>query len=354
MAINLLDKASKTISTYFTTESLVAGRLSTEYDWSGVKTVKIMTPQTVPMVDYTRSGANRYGTPTEMEDIIQEMTLTQDKSFALTVDKGNNADQQGLKAAGRMLKLQLAERAVPTMDKYVFESLSAKAGKIVGSTAALSKSNVCERISAGTEALDDAEVPQGNRTLFIPASVYTYLKLSPEFLGLEKLGTKAVAKGQVGEYDGMAVIRVPKGRWPANVNFMIVYKNSATAPVKLNDTKLHQDPPGISGNLIEGRQYYDCFVFGAKCGGIYVEVNTASGAGTVLAAPTVAAATGAFSGVTGGTYHYTTDGSDPRYSNTAKTGTASDVTAAGTVVKCYATKAGAFPSPVTEQVLTSS
>ena len=354
MAINLLEKASRTISTYFTTESLVAGRLSTEYDWSGVKTVKIMTPQTVPMVDYTRSGANRYGTPTEMEDVIQEMTLTQDKAFALTVDKGNNADQQGLKAAGRMLKLQLAERAVPTMDRYVLDTLAHKAGTIVGSGTALSKSNVCERISAGTEALDDAEVPQSGRTLFLPAAVYTMLKLSPEFLGLEKLGGRAVAKGQVGEYDGMAVVKVPKGRWPANLNFLIVYKNSATAPVKLNDTKLHQDPPGISGNLIEGRQYYDCFVFGAKCGGIYAEVNTGSSAGTVLAAPAIAASGGAFSGVSGATYIYTTDGSDPRYSNTAKSGSASDVTAAGTVVKCYAIKAGAYPSSVTTQTLSAA
>lgn len=351
MAINLLDKAAKTISAYFTTESLIAGRLSTEYDWSGVKTVKLMTPQTVPMVDYTRSGANRYGTPTEMEDIIQELTLTQDKAFSLTVDKGNNADQQGLKAAGKMLKLQLAERAVPTMDQYCFEQLSQKAGKIVGNSTALSKSNVCERISAGTEALDDAEVPQSGRTLFVPAAVYTCLKLSPEFVGLEKLGTKAVAKGQVGEYDGMTVVKVPKGRWPENVNFMIVYKNSATAPVKLNDTRLHQDPPGISGNLLEGRQYYDCFVFGAKCGGIYVEVNTATGAGTVLTAPAIADSTGAFSGVTGGEYRYTTDGSDPRYSSTAKVGAAPDVTKAGTVVKCYAVKAGAFPSPVAEKTL---
>lgn len=354
MAINLLDKAAKTISTYFTTESLIAGRLSTEYEWSGVKTVKVMTPQTVPMVDYTRNGSNRYGTPIEMEDVIQEMTLTQDKSFSLTVDKGNNADQQGLKAAGKMLKLQLAERAIPTMDQYIFKTLSEKAGKIVGKDTALSKTNVCERISAGTEALDDAEVPQGGRTLFVPASTYTYLKHSPEFTKLEGIGTKAIAKGQVGEYDGMAVVKVPKGRWPANVNFMIVYKNSATGPVKLNDTKLHQDPPGISGNLIEGRQYYDCFVFGSKCDGIYVEVNTASGGGTVLTAPTVAAATGAFSGVTGGTYHYTTDGTDPRYSSTAKVGTTSDVTKEGTVVKCYATKSGTFPSPVTTQTLTAS
>ena len=96
MAINLHEKYAKKIQTAFVTKSLIAGRLSTEYSFSGVKTVKVSTPQTVPMVDYTRTGANRYGEPVEMQDVVQELTLTQDKSFALTIDKGNNQDQQGI------------------------------------------------------------------------------------------------------------------------------------------------------------------------------------------------------------------------------------------------------------------
>lgn len=269
--INLLEKGAKTIATKFTTESLTVGRFSNEYDWIGVKTIRVLTPTTVLMNNYNRSGANRYGEPTEMKDSAQELTLSQDKSFSLTIDKGNNADQGGLKAAGKMLRLQLEEQAIPTLDKYVFDTLATKAGHIVPAPSALTKSNVCERISAGTEALDDAEVPQVGRTLFVPAKTYTFLKLSPEFVALEKLGTKALAKGQVGEYDGMTVVKVPKGRWPQNANFIIAYKNSVTVPVKLNETKLHQDPPGISGNLLEGRQYYDCFVLDAKKDGVYVE-----------------------------------------------------------------------------------
>ncbi|MBC8528234.1 hypothetical protein H8699_02115 [Christensenellaceae bacterium NSJ-44] len=354
MAITLHDKYAKQISTMFTTQSLISGLLSNEYDWSGVKTVKVMTPQTVPMNDYTRTGANRYGSPVEMQDIVQEMTLTQDKSFALTIDKGNNADQNGLKAAGKMLKLQLAERAVPTMDKYVFEQLAQLAGTVVGNSTALAKNTVCDRISEGTQVLDDGEVPQEGRTLFVSNATYKLLKHSDEFLGIDKLGEKALAKGQVGEYDNMKVVKVPSGRWPANVNFMIVYKNSATAPVKLNDTRVHQDPPGISGNLLEGRQYYDCFVFGPKAVGIYVEVNTGSGKGTVCSGPSIAEATGAITvGTTGATVKYTTDGTDPRYSNTAKVGTQADVTGEGVVVKAYEYKAGCYPSVVEEATLTA-
>ncbi len=347
MPIYLHDKYAKNIQTIFTTQSLIAGRLSTEYSFSGVRTVNVSTPQTVPMTDYTRSGTNRYGTPTEMEDVVQELTLTQDKSFSLTIDKGNNADQNGIKAAGKMLGLQIAEQAIPSMDRYCFMQLAQKAGNVVGNSTKLSKTTVCDRISEGTLVLDDAEVPQDGRTLYVSNTTYKYLKHSDEFLGVDELGKSALAKGQVGMYDNMTVVKVPKGRWPANVNFIIVYKNSATAPVKLNDTKLHEDPPGISGNLLEGRQYYDLFVFGAKAAGVYVEVDTSSSAGTVLTAPSIAADTGVITPTDSATVKYTVDGTDPRYSKSAQIGTT--VTAdAGTIIKAYQYKEGAYPSPVAE------
>lgn len=101
-------------------------------------------------------------------------------------------------------------------------------------------------------------------------------------------------------------------------------------------------------NLLEGRQYYDCFVLGAKSMGVYAEVNTGSGGGVVLAAPAVTAA-GAVTVAEGATAFYTTDGTDPRYSLTAKAG--SSITAAkGAVMKVYQTAEGKYPSPVTTAV----
>lgn len=350
MAINLHEKYDKQIQTKFTQNSLVNGVLDNSYSFAGVKTVKISTPVTVPMVDYTRTGANRYGTPTEMQDVVQEMTLTQDKSFSLTIDKGNNADQNGIKEAGKMLSLQIAERAVPLMDKYCFAKLAQKAGKIVGSGTALTKSNICERITAGTTYMDDAEVPSEGRTLFVPSKSYAFLRLSDEFQKCDGLLEKSLAKGQVGTYDNMRVVKVPEGRWPKDVNFIIVHKRAACAPVKLNDTKLHTDPPGISGNLLEGRQYYDLFVYGAKAAGVYVDVNTASGAGTVCATPTLSAGVLA-SATSGATVMYTTDGSDPRYSATAKVYTEKLTEASGTKICAYAHKDGAFPSEVLEATM---
>lgn len=345
MAINLHTKYDKKIQTKFVRESLLAGVLDNSYSFTGVKTVKISTPITVPMVDYVRSGANRYGTPTEMQDVVQEMTLSQDKAFTLTIDKGNNADQNNIKEAGKMLSLQISEQAVPTMDKYGFARLSQLAGKIAGNSTAISKSNVCERITAGTTFMDDEEIPSEGRTLFVTSETYAKLRLSDEFKDCDGLLEKSLAKGQVGTYDGMCVVKVPAKRWPANVNFIIVHKRAACAPVKLNDTKYHKDPPGISGDLLEGRQYYDLFVYGAKSNGVYVEVNTASGAGVICAAPTLTDDTLACS-TNGATIKYTLDGSDPRYSASAKIGTTIPEVESGTVVRAYAYKDGAFPSEV--------
>lgn len=348
MAINLHEKYAKEIQTKFVRESLIAGAFTNAYSFTGVKTVNITTPITVPMVDYTRSGSNRYGTPTEMQDVVQEMTLTQDKSFSLTIDKGNNEDQNGVKAAGKMLSLQIAEQAVPTMDKYCFMKLAHGAGKIEKATAALNKSNICTRISAGTTYMDDAEIPADNRTLYVTSKAYADLRLSDEFQKCDPILDKSLSKGQVGTYDGMNVIKVPAGRWPAGVNFIIAHKSAACAPVKLNDTKLHQDPPGISGNLLEGRQYYDLFVFGAKADGVYVEVASDA---TVCAVPEISGSGTITCDTDGALIKYTTDGSDPRYSKTAKIGTSTDVTTGGTVVKAYAYKDGAYPSAVATTTL---
>ena len=344
MAINLFTLHSDMTQSAFVRESLVAGRLCNDYEFTGAKTVKILTPITVPMNDYKRSGTSRYGDPTEMQDIIQELTLTQDRSFALTIDKGNDADQGYAKNAGKMLLLQIAERAVPEFDRYVFGKLSNKAGIIVGNETALSKSNICERISEATAVLDDNEVPAYDRLLFVSTQGYKMLKHSDEFMAVESLGKEALAKGIVGSYDNMQVIKVPATRWPANVNFIIVYRQAATNPVKIADLKLHVDPPGISGNLLEGRNYYDCFVFAAKCGGVYAEIDTGSGKGTVCAAPTLSGST-LSSTTASATIAYTLDGSDPRYSPTAVVGTA--VTGTGTL-RAYAYKEGAFASPVAE------
>ncbi len=350
--VNLHEKFADKLPVFFGRNSIIAGRLSDWYSFSGTATVKITIPQTVPLSDYRRSGTNRYGDPQEIQDTVQELTLSQDRSFSVTVDKGNNTEQGMLKSAGRILKLQLQQRCIPESDKYIMERLAMLGGNIVGISSAPTKTTIADVISDGTAVLDDAEVPEENRTLYVTPEIYKLLKHSSLYVENNLLGRRVVLKGQVGEYDNMPVIKVSAKRFPENVYFMIVHKDSACAPQTISETKLHRDPPGISGNLMEGRFRYDCFVFEPTACGIYVAVNTAAGKGTVCAAPTINAQTGAITAGEGLTVHYTTDGSDPRYSQSAQTGAAPSVSA-GDVVRAYCTKSGAYPSPVAAVTIAS-
>jgi len=156
----------------------------------------------------------------------------------------------------------------------------------------------------------------------------------------------AVTKGVVGKFDNMKVVKVPKGRWPENVNFIIVQKNAATAPTTIEDAKIHKDPPGVSGNLLEGRNYYDCFVIASRANGVYVEVDTSKA--EICAAPAISASGALTSTTADAQFKYTLDGTDPRYSKTAVAGQPENVEA-GTTVKAYAFKTGLFDSAVAEK-----
>lgn len=54
---------------------------------------------------------------------------------------------------------------------------------------------------------------------------------------------------------------------------MITHPVATVAPTKLEEYKIHQDPPGISGELVEGRIVYDAFVLDNKKMAIYYVAN---------------------------------------------------------------------------------
>lgn len=269
--VNLHEKYSDKIQQKFTAESFVDSRLSNQLSFVGAKTVQVSTISTVQINDYSRTAsANRYGTPDEVGDTIQELHMKQDKSFTGIIDKGNSVDQC-IEKAGKFLNVQISEAVVPMMDKYKLQRLADFAGTRKATSAAISNSNVITRMADARKVMLDNRVPVAGRTWFVTTDVFNALIGTDYFKNLASLGDKAIAKGQVGELFGSPVIECPADIMPANCNFILIHKDAATTPSKIAETKVHIDPPGISGNLVEGRYYYDCFVFDAKKYGVYAD-----------------------------------------------------------------------------------
>ncbi len=267
MAINYAEKYSAKIDERFKSMALSTAAVNNEYDFVGVKTVKVYSIETVAMGDYTREGSTRYGTPAELQDTVQEMTMTQDRAFTFTIDHGNDADQMGAKNAGKALQRQIDERVVPEIDKYRFSVMAAKAKN--SATKALTKENAYEAFLDGNAKLDDELAPATNRVAYVTPEMYKLLKLDSAFIHASDIAQNMLIKGQVGEVDGVRIVKVPTSYLPANVAFLITNQIATVAPVKLAEYKVHDNPPGINGYLVEGRVYYDAFVLDNKAGAIY-------------------------------------------------------------------------------------
>ena len=265
--INLADKYSKKVAERFSLASITDAFAGKDYDFSGVKSIKIYSIDTVAMGDYSRSGTDRFGSLEELGDTVQEMSMTRDRSFTFSIDKGNNAQQFNVKAATKALKRQIDEVVTPELDAYRLGKWAEGAG--LSKATAITKSNALEAIFTGSMQMSNALVPKKNRVLFIKESIYLLAKLADQVVALDTLGTKAVKDGSVGTLDGMKVVPVPDSYFPEGVNFLIKYKGATVDPVQLRTYRVLTEQRGVDGDVVEGRIMYDAFVLDSKKNGIF-------------------------------------------------------------------------------------
>ena len=102
------------------------------------------------------------------------------------------------------------------------------------------------------------------------------MKKSKEIVMQTEIGADMRKKGVIANLDGAAVIKIASARLPKNFGFMMSHFSACCAPTQLADYRTHEDPPGISGTLVEGRVVYDAYVFENKAKGIYYQENKAA------------------------------------------------------------------------------
>lgn len=279
MAVNLATKYSSKIDEVMKSGALSNAGVNNDYDIIGAMSVKIYSMSAAAMNDYSRTRANRYGTPTELQDTTQELTMSQAKSFTFTIDKLNSLDTtEGVRDAGLALRRQIDQSIIPMIDSYRFTKIGTGCG--IGRTdyTTITASNAYTRFLTLNTSVSEAEAPIEGRIAFCTPKFVELLKLDSNFVKSGDVSQKDIAyKGQVGMADGVSIIQVPSTRMPAGASFIITHPQACVAPVKLEEYKIHTDAPGISGALVEGLVYHDAFLLDHKKDCVRMQYGQLSG-----------------------------------------------------------------------------
>lgn len=277
-SIDLTTKFLPYVDEMFSAESKKSLLTNQDYSWDGAHMIKIYKVGTTAMNDYGRSGPaegnwSRYGSVSSLNATTESMTLTKDRSFTFAIDKLDENETQAQLSAATALARQQREVVIPEIDSYVYGVMCAGAGT-KPTALALSKTNIYSEILKGSEALDTALVPETGRVLVVTPAVYTMMKMSADIVMETDIGNDMRLKGVISMLDGLSVVKVPAVRLPAKFGFMVAHPCATVAPTKLDEYKVHDCPPGISGSLVEGRVCYDAFVLDNKKLGIYYQATT--------------------------------------------------------------------------------
>lgn len=275
MAINLVTKFKPYVDEMFTTESKLSLITNKAFDWTGAHTIKVYKVTTSKMNDYKRNPVegftgSRYGEIKDLDATTEEFTLKKDRSFTFAIDKLDKDETAQQLSAASALARQQREVVIPEVDSYVYSVMATGAGT-APEAAALTSENIYSEILKANKALDDAEVPETGRQLIVTPDTHTLMKQCKDITMETNIGNDLRLKGVISNLDGANVIKVPAVRLPEKFGFMLCHPVACVAPVKLEDYKIHEDPPGISGPLVEGRVCYDAFILENKKKAIYYQ-----------------------------------------------------------------------------------
>lgn len=280
---NMLDRIYKASAA---TSILEPAASMYRFDSIDEKTVYIKTISTDGLSDYSR--ANGY-TDGDLTIAWAAHTFSKDRGKRFVLDVMDEREAMtSLAEAGAEFQRTMVS---PEIDAYRFETLCTNAGTTA--TAALTYDTVIAAIRTAIQTLDEAEVPQDQRILFVSPATQQAMEDSGEFFKtINVTGNNGVIDTQIKTFNNMPVIPVPSARFYNDfdfesngfsvaaggdaLNFMIVYKPAAMAIVKYKTSNIISSTLNqtADGYILKYRIYHDLFVPENKVNGIYVHKAT--------------------------------------------------------------------------------
>lgn len=257
----------------------------------GANTAKVAKLSMDGLGDYSRNTGYPVG---DVTLAWETLTLANDRGTQLHVDRFDDEESKGV-AFGKLAAEFERTQMIPEVDAYTFAKLYAGTGNTVATGAiTVGTTDVPALIEDGELELNNAEVPQEGRILYVSPKAYAGLKSKIT----RYLANEGTVNRNVEMFDDMRVIMVPEGRFYSavtlnsgsgsfgfaptsggyKINFMIVHPTAVKKALKHVMPKIFS-PDVVQGSdswLLDYRAYYDVFVLDNKNKGIYVHRDTSA------------------------------------------------------------------------------
>ena len=262
-----------------------------------------------------------FGTVTDVEDIVQTLTLRHHTKWTKSIDKSDNAQSAYMFKAGQFMALQNKEQDMPLRDKYTLREWALHAGITKTASAALSKSNIVENLLDLEAELDNNAVPMDNRWVYTKISYRKYIRMAAEWVGADTITRDMIIKGYEGNIGTLKLVFVPDSWMPTNVDILVAQESCVLQPIVHVTARVLEVAQGFDGPVMEYHSLDDAFVKGVKDKGVIALIKYGQSAQAADITVGNVTGSGASTYVTltsaGTTVYYTLDGTDPRWSDTA-------------------------------------
>lgn len=249
-------------------------------DFSGANEVKVLKVSTSGLGDYSRTDGYPKG---DVTAVWETMTLENERGKEFSIDRMDNEETLGM-AFGAVTGQFMLNWVCPELDAYRFAKYASTPGVLTGDGAALSKDNIVAAIDEAVRAMDEAEVTEDGRILFINSDLKPVINDAFN----RSWGSDEAVNSMLFKYNNMPVVYVPKSRFytgvelfdggfkkagdASGINFMIIQPSAVLQAKKFCMPKIFSPDENQAMDMwkFQFRLYHDCFVFDNRVSGIYV------------------------------------------------------------------------------------
>ena len=287
--VNYVTSFEQELKQKYTRELLTADLTTQNVVFVGAKKIKIPFITVSAYKDHSLNGGFNRGT-VENQFMEKELEFDRDVEFfvdAMDVDETN----QALSAANITNTFE-HEKAIPETDAYRLSKLYTDFNALVETATQdeLTAATILEKFDTLMEEMDEAEVPEDGRILYVTPSIYTIFKQAEKITRMLEVTRDTAVNRHVRALDDVKIKRIPSGRMKTAYDFTEGFTPASTAK-QMNMILVHPSAviaadkhayinlwaPGShtqgDGYLYQNRKYGDLFVLDTRSDGIKINLS---------------------------------------------------------------------------------